>query len=166
MKKRAFYLITLLFFTIFVLYHAYPLMVSQPNNQQPMYKGDHVFFNRGTEVRASDVAGRGLFATRFFRKGEIVERAPLLVYKEPDDYVNTLIDDYNMNVDDDLTGMALGYVSYANHSENNNVMFDVHGDEQYVDYIAVRDIYPGEEIFSHYGVNYWKHRTSNNNLNS
>lgn len=138
--------------------HGHPpyLAVPPPNYDR--------FRNMGTEVRSystlGPAAGRGLFALRDFAKGEVVERAPLLLFRDPSDRPVSTIDEHVILFDEDpeVSGIGLGYFSLTNHSESGQnaelVPNLARGD---VSLVATRFIHAGEEILTHYGENYVWH---------
>jgi len=102
-------------------------------------------------------SGRGVFANKDFKKGEIVEVCPLISDKRSN-INNSIIKDYTFkNKFKDEEVIVFGLCSLYNHSDNNNIYHDQDGNDNMV-YTAVRDINKGEELYVNYGVNYWKSR--------
>lgn len=104
----------------------------------------------GLEVRISPTgAGRGVFATRRFRKGEEIERCPMLI-AEPDrgDDLESGAEGYVFGWADGRTALALGYGSLYNHSYDSNATTLETGDELVV--TATRTIEVGDEIYINY----------------
>jgi uncharacterized protein len=98
------------------------------------------------EIAPSSISGRGLFARRAFRTGEIVLRWDVSRKIRRDD-VDSLPPEerHFLNPFDDTFFVLLGEPErYMNHSCANNTRV-----EQFTD-LAVRDILPGEEITSDY----------------
>jgi SET domain-containing protein len=98
--------------------------------------------------------GRGVFAARDFREGDIIELSPSIkVDKNPDALTYTNMCNYvfsNTNRDmDDNAYVGLGYTSLYNHREIPNAVFDVM--DTIIIITAVKRIYEGEEIFVSYG---------------
>jgi uncharacterized protein len=109
----------------------------------------------GLEVRAAR-HGRGVFATRRFRTGELVERCPTVAL--PDSDVTGLLGDYVYNsvaAGDVL--LVLGYGMLYNHSPEPNVEY-VQEDPSTIDYLALRPIEAGEELTIDYGAEWWDTR--------
>jgi SET domain-containing protein len=98
------------------------------------------------EIAQSSISGRGLFARRAFRTGEIVLRWDVSRKIRRDD-VDSLPPEerHFLNPFDGTFFVLLGEPErYMNHSCANNTRV-----EQFAD-LAVRDILPGEEITSDY----------------
>jgi uncharacterized protein len=100
--------------------------------------------------------GRGVFATRRFRKGQIVERCPTVEVDDGD--VVGRLDDYvyaSLKKGDSL--IVLGYGMLYNHSAEPNVEYDQIEPSEIV-YRALRTIQPGEELRIDYGDEWWDTR--------
>ena len=101
--------------------------------------------------------GRGMFALRDFKKGEILETAPVIpVAKEnvvesgeaPDGYLL----DWDGNYENEEYCMPLGYIMMYNHSKEPNIMLDQDYDKYTMQAIAIRDIRKGEELCWDYNI--------------
>ncbi|KZE67148.1 SET domain-containing protein-lysine N-methyltransferase [Fictibacillus phosphorivorans] len=98
--------------------------------------------------------GRGIFATRSIKKGELIHEAPVIVC--PDDQYKklkkTALRDYyfNWGKNYDHVAVALGYGSLFNHSYKPNAKFDNNLKQETVDFYAIKNIKAGEEIFVNY----------------
>jgi SET domain-containing protein len=98
--------------------------------------------------------GRGIFATRNIKKGELIHEAPVIVC--PDDEYKRLKKTslrnyyFNWGEDYDHVAIALGYGSLFNHSYSPNAVFDNNLKKETVDFHALRNIKAGEEIFVNY----------------
>ncbi|RZT24234.1 SET domain-containing protein [Fictibacillus sp. BK138] len=98
--------------------------------------------------------GRGIFATRTIQKGEMIHQAPVIVC--PGDQYrklkNTVLRNYyfNWGKNYDHVAIALGYGSLFNHSYSPNAMFENNLKEETVDFVALKTIKAGEEIFVNY----------------
>lgn len=103
------------------------------------------------EVRNSKIHGRGVFATKKIRKGELIEVCPVLVVpKEQVPLMNkTVVKDYHFIWDGRKTAIALGYGSIYNHSYDPNARYCDYGDTHFK-FRAWRTIHPGEEITVNY----------------
>ncbi len=90
--------------------------------------------------------GRGVFANKNFKKGEVLEVAPFLAGDEEEMFVG-LYKNYVWGREND-TVLALGYVSICNHSYNNNsnIIFE----DDFYKLVAIKDIRKGEEILGNY----------------
>lgn len=100
--------------------------------------------------------GRGVFATRRFRKGELVETCPTL--QLPDGEVTGTLRDYVFtSVKDGDIVLALGYGMLYNHSAEPNVEYEQE-DPSEISYYALRTVQPGEELTIDYGEEWWDAR--------
>ena len=104
-----------------------------------------------------DEKGRGMFALRDFKKGEILETAPVIpVAKEnvvesgeaPDGYLL----DWDGNFENEEYCMPLGYIMMYNHSKTPNIMLDQDYEKYTMQAIAIRDIKKGEELCWDYNI--------------
>lgn len=96
--------------------------------------------------------GRGVFARHAIRKGELIERVPMLVLpaEEYDDTLGgTSLAHYCFNWKEGTVALALGYGSLYNHSYRPNARYDDIW-PQTKEFSALRDIEPGEEITVNY----------------
>ncbi|MDN4074040.1 SET domain-containing protein [Fictibacillus sp. CENA-BCM004] len=102
------------------------------------------------EVRKSRF-GRGIFATRNIKKGELIHRAPVIASpKEECKYmIKTVLADYVFNWNDGYA-IALGYGSLFNHSYTPNARYKLKKKELNIDFYAYKDIREGEEILVNY----------------
>jgi hypothetical protein len=107
----------------------------------------------GLDVRKSPTgAGRGVFAARVFKKGDEIERCPMLV-AEPDrgDDLESGAEGYVFGWGDGRTALALGYGSLYNHRYDSNATTTEVGDELVIS--ATRKIASGDEIhINHMGT--------------
>ena len=104
------------------------------------------------EVKRIKGKGRGVFARRLIRKGEVLERVPVLVVPLSDlenESGETVIASYCFGWGEGKAALALGYGSLYNHSYRPNARYDDVG-PQTKEYTALRDIKPGEEITINY----------------
>lgn len=106
----------------------------------------------GLRVCESSGRGRGVFAARAFRAGEVLERAPVVVF--PREVVRlvqgTRLDDYWFWWDDEHLGLALGCGSLYNHRCPANARFVRDKASNLMTYVAARDIAAGEEVTINY----------------
>jgi len=100
------------------------------------------------EVKRSKGKGRGVFATRLIEEGEVIERAPVLVFHEDEMYGSDL-GRYVFGWGPHHVGLVLGYGSLYNHSYKPNACFADIGQRVKV-FSALRDIPAGEEITINY----------------
>ncbi|MCK6256420.1 SET domain-containing protein [Fictibacillus sp. KIGAM418] len=102
------------------------------------------------EIRPSRF-GRGIFATRSIKKGELIHRAPVIASpKEECKYmIKTVLADYVFNWGDGYA-IALGYGSLFNHSYSPNARYKLKKSELMIDFYAYKDINADEEILVNY----------------
>ena len=104
------------------------------------------------EVKRIRGKGRGVFARRLIRKGEVIETVPMIVLsaEEFESGVSaTSLSNYCFAWGKDSVALALGYGSLYNHSYRPNARYDDKGQRTKV-FTALRDIEPGEEITVNY----------------
>jgi len=99
--------------------------------------------------------GRGVFATRDYKKGEIIEICPCV--KTESDELNGRFRDYIFGLNETMSVVALGYCAIYNHSDTPNSSYEVIN-EYKMNITALQDIKAGEEIFVSYGDKYWESR--------
>jgi uncharacterized protein len=100
--------------------------------------------------------GRGVFATKRFRKGQLVEVCPTV--EVPDADVVGRLDDYvYSSVKDGDSLIVLGYGMLYNHSAEPNVEYD-QVEPSRITYRAIRNVEPGEELTIDYGQEWWQTR--------
>ncbi len=107
----------------------------------------------------SNVSGRGVFATRDIKNGDLVERCPVLELDEEDiggELLNYVF--YGDNEKKRLVAMGNGML--FNHSSFPNVAYYLEetplGPELII--YTLRDIRKGEELFYNYGSEWWTTR--------
>ncbi len=106
------------------------------------------------EVRASSIHGNGVFAVTTFKKGDIIEKAPVIFLTQEDkDYLQrTMLFRYYFVVPVKTTpaALGLGYSSVYNHSYTANAFYEINVREQCLVIKAFKDIQPMEEITLNY----------------
>ncbi len=96
--------------------------------------------------------GRGVFAEKRYRVGDILETAPVIVMSE-DDFINvqdTVLYGYIFGWGDNECALALGAGSLYNHSYTPNARYEHDHDNMTIQYIAIRPIKKSEEICINY----------------
>lgn len=99
--------------------------------------------------------GRGVFATRDIKSGELIHVAPVIVLTK-DEYEivaeHTILSNYvfNWHKRHKNCALALGYGSLFNHSYNPNALYKLQLKKQTIDFYAYTDIKAGEEILINY----------------
>src|SRR4051812_46324731 len=101
------------------------------------------------EVKRIKGKGRGVFARRLIRRGESIERVPMLVLPAGQSKGGSVVSDYCFAWGRGTVALALGYGSLYNHSYRPNARYDDVG-PQTKEFTALRDIQPGEEITINY----------------
>ena len=98
--------------------------------------------------------GRGVFAARKIAKGELIERAPVILIPEKQwpDVEGSILSDYafDWGEHDEQAVIALGYVSIYNHSYTPNAKLEQQPDELMMEVVALKDIKAGAEITINY----------------
>jgi len=106
------------------------------------------------DVRDFPCKGRGVVAQRSFRAGETVERPPVIVIPADEAPLirDTRLAHYYFEWGDDCkqAAIALGYGSLYNHSYTPNARYEFREDEERLEFIALTEILPGEEITINY----------------
>ncbi|MFZ3301116.1 MAG: SET domain-containing protein-lysine N-methyltransferase, partial [Microgenomates group bacterium] len=103
-------------------------------------------------VQQSKVAkGLGVFAKKDIKKGELIEKAPLLLMpmKEFEYIKKTKLYYYFFEYTNKHFAIALGYGSLYNHSYNPNARYYYNYSKQ-LEIYAIKDIKNGEEIVFNY----------------
>ena len=105
-------------------------------------------------VGSSPGKGRGVFATRTIRAGEILEEAPVVVVPgaEIAHLDRTVLGDYYFlwGADEEDAAILLGLCSLCNHSFEPNAVFALVPASQTIRFVALREIAAGEEITTNY----------------
>jgi SET domain-containing protein len=105
-------------------------------------------------IDVSPGKGLGMFASKDFKKGEIIEVCPVIELSPKDSDVidKTLLSNYNFMWGKGGRGGAicLGYGSIYNHSHEPNAEFETDEANRRMVFSAKKDIKKGEEIFIDY----------------
>src|SRR4051812_34789070 len=104
------------------------------------------------EVKRARGKGRGVFARRPIRKGEVIERVPVLILEEEDyrkGMDGTLLAGYVFAWGEGQIALALGYGSLYNHSFKPNARYQ-HVPPRTKQFVALRAIRAGEEVTVNY----------------
>lgn len=117
---------------------------------------------RPLKVAPSHRGGHGVFAQRFYLEGSLIERGKFLETRETDVSRSSIFYDYVFQspTSDKNVVLALGNVSLFNHAATpwlQNASHEVLP-SGFVDIVADRLIWPGEEILISYGPDYWSSR--------
>lgn len=101
--------------------------------------------------------GRGVFASRSFKDGEIVEVCPVIILRGPfmelPEELKKIVFDWGVLANMPGTNaLALGYGSMYNHNNPANMRYTASQAEHLLRFIAVRDIIPNEELTVNYNA--------------
>jgi SET domain-containing protein len=100
--------------------------------------------------------GRGVFATRRFAKGDVVETCPTV--QVPDREIAGHLRDYVFSsVRQGDVVLVLGYGMLYNHSADPNLEYE-QDDPSSITFFAVRIVQPGDELTIDYGEEWWETR--------
>lgn len=108
--------------------------------------------SNGIRIGSAGRKGRGVFSTKHFLPGDLIERAPLIVI-QPDDVrtlTNSIVERYWYEMDDGGTAIGLGFTSLYNHSSRANAVYEAASSDNTVYIVAYREIKPGTEITINY----------------
>lgn len=104
------------------------------------------------EVKPVEGKGRGVFARRPIRKGEVIERVPLLILTA-EEYAKgmdrSILASYVFAWGEGQFALALGYGSLYNHSYKPNALYEDE-EPQAKRFVALRSIKAGEEVTVNY----------------
>tara|TARA_B100000674_G_C37715654_1_gene857265 strand:- start:149 stop:523 length:375 start_codon:yes stop_codon:yes gene_type:complete len=109
------------------------------------------------EIKETPDMGLGVFATKDFKKGELIERS-YLIFTDLTTGNYDYVFNYPLNrkLNEELKRvLPLGYGCIYNHNDNNNAMW-TERKKGFFDFVAVKPIKKGEEICTNYGPAYWK----------
>ncbi|MEM1503596.1 SET domain-containing protein [Domibacillus sp. 8LH] len=105
-------------------------------------------------VRNTDKYGRGIYAARDIKTGELFEVSPVLISPQNEwEYIEkTVLVDYCFTWGKNYkqTAIALGYGSLFNHSYTPNAVFVYNVENLSIDFYAITNINRNEEITINY----------------
>eukprot|EP01122_Echinamoeba_exundans_P003828 TRINITY_DN13883_c0_g1_i1.p2 TRINITY_DN13883_c0_g1~~TRINITY_DN13883_c0_g1_i1.p2 ORF type:complete len:155 (-),score=18.91 TRINITY_DN13883_c0_g1_i1:562-1026(-) len=108
----------------------------------------------GICVRFTPDRGRGVFATKQFEYGDLIEKCPVIIlpFEDCEKIRETTISDYwfAWNKEKGSTAICLGFGSLYNHSIEPNAVFDQDLSERTISIYALKTIEPDEEILFNY----------------
>jgi uncharacterized protein len=120
--------------------------------------------NKGREVKSMDICirevagkGRGVFALKDFKRGELVESAPVILFpaKDVDLIDETALADYYYKWSDTHFALVLGYGSLYNYSATPNLSFKVVAKKNLMLYRAKKVIRKDQELTINYLCDLW-----------
>jgi SET domain-containing protein len=102
-------------------------------------------------MKNTEKYGRGMYAARDIKKGEMLDEAPVIISpkSEREHLKKTILNDYCFRWGEHLA-IALGYGSIFNHSYTPNARYITNIDNQSIDFYAMADIREDEEITVNY----------------
>ena len=108
----------------------------------------------GIEVKQSSIHGLGVFARQKFRKGELIEKSPIILLDKTERELLQLTSlfSYYFILKNDKTpaALGLGLSSLYNHSYNANAFYGINAKKAIIIFKSVTDINAGEEITINY----------------
>lgn len=108
--------------------------------------------SRGIRVGPAGKKGRGIFATKEFLTGDLIERSPILLIDDKEDIEwiqETSLDNYWYS-GDESQAFGLGYTSLYNHSYRPNAIYHLDEHAEVITIVALRTIKKGAEITINY----------------
>ncbi len=100
--------------------------------------------------------GRAVFTSKKIKKGTVIEIAPMIVFGEKDRLAinDTFIYEYyfEWGKSGRKGALALGFGSLYNHSYDPNAKYIPDFDLNVLEFEAIKDILPGEEITTNYNL--------------
>lgn len=102
-------------------------------------------------IRNTDKYGRGIFADRYIKKGELIEEAPVIIIPKQEwkQMRKSVLLNYVFRWGKEKA-IALGYGSLFNHSFTPNAKYITNIKNQTIDFYARQDIQKEEEILVNY----------------
>jgi SET domain-containing protein len=101
--------------------------------------------------------GRGVFAARAFKEGEVIEVCPTVNVPDEDVPEGAVRQYVFGSRQPGKVMLVMGYAMLYNHSSQPN-MFHRSAGRQLIEFVALRDIEKGEELTHDYGDEYWEDR--------
>lgn len=113
------------------------------------------------QIKKSPKGGVGVFATKSIPKGEIIETCYFIKLDKKWDELGNLKDyifRYPLTGETKFFIAPLGCGMIYNHDDYNNATWVDSKQSMHLDFIAIRDIQKGEEIYTNYGRAYWSNK--------
>lgn len=111
------------------------------------------------ELKKSSIAGYGVYASKSFKKGEIIEECPVLFINKPSTtpYYNYVFS----SSDTENFFLPLGYGCLYNHAGLPNATWDYDEHNKLLIFSALKNLHKGEEIFIYYAPTWFSARGIN-----
>ena len=108
----------------------------------------------------SSVHGFGIFADKDYNVGDTLELCYYLVTDDSDMNDTCVLHDYVFSTpnEEEEYLVPLGNAMIYNHSSEPNAEWEIHDDNNFIRFKAIKFIKKGEEIFHDYGEEYWESR--------
>ena len=108
-------------------------------------------------------ADRGVYARRDIRKGEIIERCPIIEVSKNDtsNLKESILVTYffYFGKNKEQVAIALGFGSIYNHSDKPNAIYKLKQKDKIIEFIALKDINKNDEItFNYYNSSNLKYK--------
>ncbi len=120
-------------------------------------KKERHFVSERLKIGRSKLSGKGVFAIKSYKSGGVVEVCPYITMNE-DDVQGVLLDYIFEGFKDGTALCVLGYGMIYNHSDSPNLE-PYQGDDNTIEFVALRKIKKGEELTHDYGKDWWGERT-------
>ena len=119
-------------------------------------------------VSESSIHGFGVFAGKDFNIGDTLELCYYLVTDDSDITDSCVLHDYVFQTpnEEEEYLVPLGHAMMYNHNSDPNAEWDIHEDNNFVRFKALKNILKGEEIFHDYGEEYWESRNDKSKKHS
>lgn len=108
------------------------------------------------QIRPSLISGRGIFAVKKIKKGEIIEECPVLLMTEDCPSLSNYY--FNWSDNPHVRALPLGYGLLYNHSDTPNAKWQIDPDQKIITFTALYNIPADDEIFINYGDNWFEAR--------
>jgi len=102
-------------------------------------------------MKNTEKYGRGIFSTRTIKKGELIEKAPVIMIPKTEWALmrGSILLNYVFRWGENKA-IALGHGSLYNHSYNPNARYITNVENESIDFYAREEIQQGEEITVNY----------------
>lgn len=135
-------------FTIFVAFKVLQAVLQKYKSQRPY-------------IAKSSIAGSGVFASRQYSRGDLVDTCPTIATPRDDIMGKNRLQDYVFNSSTEENAdvlVPLGNCGIFNHSDNNNATYRIN-DDGTINVYALKRIGENEEITINYSKSYWESRS-------